>query len=66
MRRVEYPCISVGLREFLYSLPNVYSGISDEDTEDENMKDWKAKIRRGALAAVLLTLVCSMALAALS
>ena len=30
------------------------------------MKDWKAKIRRGALAAVLLTLVCSMALAALS
>ena len=30
------------------------------------MKDWKAMVRRGAMLALLLTMICSMALAALS
>ena len=30
------------------------------------MKDWKATVRRGAMAALLMTMVCSLALAALS
>ena len=38
----------------------------EQNAEGENMKDWKAMVRRGAALALLLVMICPAAMAALS